>query len=248
MINVNGGLNKPREIYTDGESSTVNIQEMPYFDENQYDLTNDKDYSKYIADIERMIRNSFEYRWLINYLKDCEGMDECAVLEHVTSRDNSKVKIEIHHSPLTLFDIVNAVVQRRLKNNENMSIWAVAYEVMYMHYAGCVGLIPLSTTVHELVHNAYFFIPVDKVFGNYRPFVEYYHQYLDPAVLDAIDSAEKETNRYDNSQMDIFNNHKIYINTNGYNMPVDNTRSKVRTHIDDIKNNYKTMCSIISKT
>lgn len=235
MINVEF-VNKVENIYTPDGETTLKINDAPMYDGEQYDLDDEKDFKKYVDDIERIIRNSFEYRWMVNYLKNTNGMDECSVLENVTSRDNSGVKIELHHSPMTLCDICMAVIKKRIANNEDMNVNAVAYEVMYNHYLKWVGLIPLSTTVHELTHNAYFFVPTEKIFGDYRPFKESYYNYIDPAVLDAIDAAEEATQNYDGSQMQIFNNHKIYVeSTNNNREKFFSLKPAIKDRIDEIK-------------
>lgn len=257
MIN-NAFINHVENIYTDGGQTTINIKEAPIYDGDQYDLDDDKDFRHFLDDLKRTVRNSFEYRNMINYLKETDGMDECSVLENATSRDNSGVRIELHHSPLTLEDICLAVVKRRIANRENLDLNACAYEVMYNHYAKWVGLIPLSATVHELVHNAYFFIPPDKVFGDYRPFKETYYNYIDPAVLDSIDNAEQAAKDYDPGQMGIFNNHKIYVNPVNYdfNRFMD-LKPVISSRIDEIKSGQvpimpqetkKVMCRIVDNS
>jgi hypothetical protein len=250
-------INKVENVYTDGGKSTIKVKNAPYYDGEQYDLDDPKDFKHFIDDLKRIVRNSFEYRWLVGYLKETDGMDECSVLENVTSRDNSGVKIELHHSPFTLEDICLAVVKKRIANNEDMNINACAYEVMYNHYLKWIGLIPLSSTVHELVHNAYFFVPVDRVFGDYKPFKESYYNYIDPAVLDAIDNAEQATEDYDDSQMQIFNNHRIYVDTEDYDNQrfsdlrpaitnrIDEIKSGTQAHIPEDKQQSKVMCYIV---
>lgn len=242
-------MNKVDNIYPDGEMSIIDIPEMPYFDQEQYDLMDDKDFKHYISDLERNVRTSFEYRALISYLKNTEGMDECSFLENVSSRDNKKVSIELHHSPLTLFDICMAVFKKRQANHEDVNINAVAEEVIWLHYAGWVGLIPLSATVHDMVHNQYLFVPTDVVRGNYRAFVEAYYNYIDPETLDCIDNAEQATKEYNNKQMEIFNNHKLYVNAHGsYNLSGKNdAQSAIRQHITDLKSGRKVMCNIVQK-
>lgn len=250
-------VTKVENTYRNGGETTIKINKAPYYDGEQYDLDDPKDFKHFIDDLKRIIRNSFEYRWMINYLKETDGMDECSVLDNVSSRDNSGVKIELHHSPLTLEDICLAVVRKRIANNEDMNINACAYEVMYNHYCKWIGLIPLSSTVHELVHNAYFFVPTDRIFGDYKPFKEAYYNYIDPSVLDAIDNAEQATADYDGSQMEIFNNHKIYVQPTEYdNKRFSDLRPVITERIDEIKNgtqvtipgssnNRKTMCYLV---
>lgn len=249
MVNAEN-ISKPQNIYEDGGKTVLEVKAAPYFDDQQYDLNSEKDFNHYIDDIKRIVRSSFEYRWLINYLKNTRGMDECSVLEYVTNRDNSKVRIEIHHSPLTLEDIVLAVVKKRMDKKEDMDVNAVAEEIMYDHFKGLVGLIPLSETVHELVHNQFFFVPTDRVFGDYNGFVNTYYNYIDPSTLDSIDAAEQATKDYDGSQMEMFNNHKIYVNAdNNINLDnLDDEKSMIKSHINVIKSKQVEMCRIIDNT
>lgn len=255
MINVEA-LNPIENIYVDGGKSIIDIKELPTFDDQPYDFNDSKSFDKYISDLERIIRNSFEYRQLISYLKNTEGMNECAVLDNVTSRAESKVKIELHHSPFTLYDICVIVFRKRSANNEDLNINAVAEEVMYLHYIGWVGLIPLSATVHDMVHNQYYFIPTDKVRGQYRLFIESYYNYINPELLDAIDAAEQATrDEVYRERMAVFNNHRLYVNNNGsYNLSYrDRVKQDIRNKISDLKsnnntNNGKIMCTIVTES
>lgn len=248
MVNVEC-MNKPEEIFLDGESTVLDISQLTYYDEDQYDLTDEKDFKHYMDDLERIVRQSFEYRALMNYLKGTEGMDECTFLENVSSRDNSKVRIELHHTPFTLYDICLTVFRKRQANHEDIDLNSVAEEVMWLHYAGWVGLVPLSTTIHKLVHNQFIFCPCDIVRGNYKAFVNAYYNYIEPETLDAIDALEQWTKTYDGSQMEIFNSHKIYINVNGsYRLPrKDEAKEAIKQHISEIKSGLKTMCKIVDK-
>ena len=42
-----------------------------------------------------------------------------------------------------------------------------------------------------------------------------YYNYIDPDTLDSLDNAEQATKDYNSKQMELFNDHKIYINNNG---------------------------------
>ena len=240
-------INKVHDIYSDNGQTVLDIPTMPYFDKMPYDLLEEKSFNKYISDLERSVRNSFEYRSLIAYLKTTEGMDVCSFLENVSSRDNTRVKIEIHHSPFTLYDICLAVFKKRQASKESTNLEAVAEEVMYLHYIGWVGLIPLSATVHDMVHNQYLFVPTDKVRGNYRAFRDYYYNYIDPDALDSLDAAETATAEYNNKQMELFNNHKIYINHNGsYALPrKDEIQDIVKERISEIKANKTVVIRVV---
>ena len=153
MMNVEN-LNPIDNIYVNNSNTIIDIKELPYFDAEQYDFNDSKSFDRFISDLERIVRNSFEYRQFIGYLRNIEGMNECAVLENVNNKAESKVRIEIHHSPFTLYDICVIVFRKRSALNESLNINAVAEEVMYLHYICWVGLIPLSATVHDMVHNS----------------------------------------------------------------------------------------------
>lgn len=238
-------LQKAENIYSDGGKSVLNIKNYSYFDAEVYDFADEKDFGVFMRDLERLVRQSFEYRWLISYLKNTEGMDQCSFLENVSSRDNTKVKIEIHHSPLTLFDICLAVFRKRQAKGESLNISDIAYEVMWLHYIGWVGLIPLSSTVHELVHNNYIFVPTDKVRGDYHQFINVYYNYIDPDVLDCIDNAEQATKDYKGEQMEIFNNHKIYVRKPEEALArKPEVQQGIKNRINSIKGDLKIMCTI----
>lgn len=242
-------LNSIDRYYEDGSSTIVDFGELPRFDRDQYDLTDEKSFTHYITDLERIVRMSFEYRQLMNNLRKTKGMDVCSVLDNVTSRDNKKVRIEIHHSPFTLYDICYTVIRKRQQCNEDMNIQLVANEVLYLHWIGLVGLIPLSKTVHDLVHKAYYFIPTDRVRGNYKGFLEMYRDFMTPDLIETIQSVEEATRLYNNQQMQIFNQHRLYVNSNGsYALPrMDEINSLIKDHISNLKSNKRMMVYTVNK-
>lgn len=172
------------EVSTHDKVDAIVIENLADFDCNEFDLTDDKDFKKYIIQIKRVIRGSFEYRRLIKFLKDNLDMTECAVYERVNSDEGYNVSIEIHHQPFTLEDIIMTVYNKRMATVEDLSVEAVADEVMRIHYEMSVGLIPLSKTIHELVHNNHIFIPVHKVFGIYKEFVDKYRPYMSIELIE----------------------------------------------------------------
>lgn len=152
------------------------INDIPVYDTEDYDLFNEKDFKKYIDDIERMVRSSKEYRDYIQYLRMYMDMNASAFLKNVTNIDTTKIKIEIHHTPFTLFDITLTVFNKRSRLSQSLDIEMVAKEVAYLHYFLYVGLIPLSKTEHKLVHNQALFIPLNLVLGKFEDFIEMYNK------------------------------------------------------------------------
>ena len=171
----------------------INIKEVPFFDMEVYNLEDDKDYEKYIKDIEREVRRSFEYRAFIKYLRENMDMNKCSFLKGVTNEETFDIKIEIHHYPFSLRDIVEIVYRKRCGYNESLSIQMVSKEVMELHYKLLIGLIPLSQTVHEIAHSGRLFIPVDRVLGRYNLFIDLYKPFCDPQQIETLERIEKYT-------------------------------------------------------
>lgn len=194
-------------------------KDIPIMDIEDYDLFDDKEREKYINDLERHVRSSYEYRNMVQYLREYMNMNSCAFIPNVTNEVNRKIKIELHHSPFTLRDICVTILNKRMKNNEMLTIESVAYEVMFVHYSLMVGLIPLSETVHQLVHSQYIFIPTDKVYGYYKNFVKTYNDYIDPELLDKLDELERLTiaGTYNDSYKEVLEKKYITIDMEGNN-------------------------------
>ena len=204
----------------------------------EYDLTNEKQYMKYLFAIERECRRSFEYKQLMRFLKDNCGMDKDSFLENMNIENGAKV--EIHHSPLTLFDIVCTVVNKRNDLGESMSVPMVAKEVMYQHYKLNVGLIPLCKTVHELVHNQYIFIPAWAVLGNYSEFLNQYDKWVPLEVKANLRDLETESCNFNMDEMcKVLEHHivTIRVNDDDYNITDEESYKKINEILDRLNKN-----------
>ena len=214
---------------------TIEILGVPEPIIEEYDLTNQKQYMKYLFAIEKECRRSFEYKQLMRFLKDNCGMDKDSFLENMTS-DNG-AKIEIHHSPLTLFDIVCTVVNKRTETGESLSVPMVAKEVMYNHYKLIVGLIPLCKTVHELVHNQYLFIPAWAVLGNYREFMDTYEKWIPLEVRANLRDLETESCKFNMEEMCRVLEHaitNIKVLDDDYDISVKDAYERINHILDDL--------------
>ena len=174
----------------------IKLEDIPPYEIQDYDIFDEKDFRKYINDIKKTVRNSLEYRQYVQYLRQYMNMNECSFFENVNNMDTSKIKIEIHHSPYTLEDIVVTVFNKRVFYGEDLDVEDVAKEVMYIHYFLMIGLIPLSETVHELVHNQYLFIPTNKVVGKYKEFENMYGNWIPEETKEKIKACEDRTLLY----------------------------------------------------
>lgn len=180
-------------------SEVMLINEIPEYTTEDYDLFNEKDFKKYIDDIERMVRSSKEYRDYIQYLRNYMDMNASAFFANVNNIESTKIKIEIHHTPFTLFDITLTVFNKRSRLQEQLDIEMVAKEVAYLHYFLYVGLIPLSKTEHKLVHTQSLFIPLNLVLGKFDQFIEMYRTDIPEDAMDRYNTYKDMTEHYNAS-------------------------------------------------
>ena len=157
------------------DKETVEIGNLS-FEPRFYDLGREKDRHKYITTVEHLCRSSMEYHDLISYLKLSLGMTFCSFF-HKISRDGygkTRIRIEVHHEPFSLYDIAAIILMDRVDNAKSTDMYQVANEIMECHYEGIVGLIPLSVTVHQLVHSGKLFIPLQYIDPGFN---EFYNRY-----------------------------------------------------------------------
>lgn len=214
-------IRQPYE-YLQEPQKVIKIDELPDCDLPDWDLNDPKEYLKYIKTLEKTVRGSFEYRAMINYLKQYANMTECAFYKNVSNSDTSAIKIEIHHGPFSLCDICEIVYRKRLSLYEDLDEHLVAKEIMYLHYNMCVGLIPLSATVHELVGNRYLFISPNNYYGNYKYFAEQYRPWILPEQFDVLERLENTPESdYEDIYKTLLSRQFIYADMNGLNQDIN---------------------------
>jgi hypothetical protein len=183
-------------------------------------LNTDRDKEKYIRRIEKIIRSSMEYRDYIAYLKEYVDMGHCAFFNGIENVQGSKVRIEIHHEPLTLYDYVKVVLNKYIEEAIPLNDLYIADEVMQLHYQNQVGLIPLSKSIHQIVHNSNdLVIPLNLVFGDYQSFLQEYNDYIDEDILDKLERKINETKQIKQEMIDKLTPSYVYIEVDGYVLP-----------------------------
>ena len=197
------------------ESSFIRTIKTVIPEEMEYSvfINTDKDRVKFIKRCEKVIRSSNEYRDYIAFLKENVDMDKCAFYQNVSSENSKRVKIEIHHEPFTLFDIVSVVVDRFMDQGYPLNDLLIADEVMELHYANMVGLIPLSKTIHQVVHNSTkITIPLNMVYGDYTSFLtsEKYEPYVDE-LFEKLETKINETKNLTESNFDDLKKEFTYL-------------------------------------
>lgn len=196
-----------------------NLFEIATFDEvdtidMQFNIISDKDRVKTVKTIERMVRSSLEYKDYIKYLKTYMNMTHDSFFKQVEQSQYSKITIEIHHAPLTLYDITMVVLIKHEDEYGEIDLLHIAEEVMKLHYQCKVGLLPLAKTVHDLVHMGKVFIPVQMVRGNW---IEFYKDYKKYFIGDMEDKLKKIVKFSKETQdLSLLETKFTYVNVSGF--------------------------------
>lgn len=182
-----------------------------------FDIHSDKEMMKLIRTVEGLVRKSLEYKQYIKFLKTEIDMNECSFFQNINNKERSRVSIEIHHEPFTLFDITKIVIDRFVENDIPLNPLMIAEEVMELHYKNMVGLIPLSTTVHQLVHDGKICIPLQSVYGDYIMFLKEYN--LSDDMKDMLKRKVQVSKEVASLDTSILNVKYVYLNVEGFNFP-----------------------------
>lgn len=210
MLNDYNEDKKSKEIIVKvDETDVVEMYETPFDGFNEV---------KYIKEIEKIIRNSFEYKNYVQMLRTEFDLNQCRFYDNIDISE-LKISIELHHYPASLFDIV-AAVRESLKESNMINAYKtfdVANLVMKLHYEGIIGLVPLTKTNHDLTHNGELFIPLnDKyVFGDYEKLFNDERLVFDNLFFEKLNVIKKKTSEYEitgeNLTESLFENKEIKI-------------------------------------
>jgi len=127
-------------------------------------LADPKEEKRFIKATETLVRRSPEYRWWLEFVKGTLGLD----WDLFTGETHEETKaVELHHHPLTLFDVVQAVLYKHAEEKGQTTSFDVAKEVIELHYKMRVGFVPLLKNLHAKFHNGFLKIPMEFVFGDW---------------------------------------------------------------------------------
>ena len=193
----------------------------PELPEYSVSLVSDKDREKFIKKTERIIRSSEEYKDYIKYLKDYMELDSCIFFNKVSSSklkgNRGHVSVELHHDPITLFEIVDTVITRFEEEGIPLNDLMISDEVMRLHYENEVGLVPVSKTAHEMLHNSdKLFVPLNMIYGEYSKFVEDYEPYISEEIYDKIEKRVLATKNMTPEQFDSLTQELKVLEVDGF--------------------------------
>lgn len=209
----------PKQVETyknDKKIETVNFKDLQPIDMN-FNISSDKDKVRAIKMIERIVRSSLEYKEYIKYLKNYINMTKGSFFGKVEQSQYSKISIEIHHAPMTLYDIVMVILIKHEDEYGDIDLLYIAEEVMKVHYQCRVGLLPLTKTTHQLVHNGSLFVPVQMVRGNWIDFYREYEKYFPEDMKDKL----KKIMRFSKEVQDLslLETKYTYVEVDGFKVP-----------------------------
>lgn len=213
--------NMSKMTYHDINEPLYEVMRVMHTDKREdlgIDLSDEKSKIKFVERVEEICRQSYEYKELIKFLRDTVDMNRCAFFSNVTNKIKG-VKIEIHHEPFSLYDICYIVLEKWLKLGYPIEEYNIANEVMYAHYKANIGLIPLSKTVHQLVHASEIFIPITYVFGNIDYFCKEYLPYMTTNQKEIICRSINIAKDLEKMKPKILKKKFIYLDIDGMVLP-----------------------------
>ena len=157
-----------------------------YYEEIHYlktldDFDDEISYSKFIKEVERLVRTNPDYTVFVNFIKTVLGIDFCQVFSHVY--DKVDATIEFHHGPIfTLYDICEVELTKFLREGLKVNVYRVADAVLDLHFDMKVNGVMLSRTVHEMAHNEDIFINISQNIGDVNAYIQSRSRYFTPEV------------------------------------------------------------------
>lgn len=208
-----------KEIDTKNQEMAVNRDPIIEFSINAHDFdiselgyTSEDDLDE--KEIKRLenatIRKSDEYTRYMAYLKNELDLNMCELVPGLNPEEND-VSIEIHHYPLSLFEITQIVSRKMLKdveagNKEYITEFEIAAQVMKEHYENRIGLVPLTNTLHEMAHSESMPIPSKCINGNYGEFLK---KYADVISLEELNNITTKVTAGDSKEADEMRNQML---------------------------------------
>ena len=154
-------------------SELINQSKIIY---NEIDSTSEKQYKAFIKNIEKLIRSSQEYKYWVYKQRSSKKLI-CPITK--ISGDLLKNQLELHHHPYTLFELVEAALEKlqadymfnpkydkRFYVINQISSFDVAKYVIELHLIDIIPYVPILSSYHRLYHSGdldYTFKPEDII-------------------------------------------------------------------------------------
>jgi hypothetical protein len=132
------------------------------------EFSSEKEHIKFVKNVETAVRRSNEYHYWTSYITDALGHTTCSL----TKESMHECSVEIHHHPITLYNICVAVIQDCMNKQEKFCSFDIATKIIELHFQDRVGYIPLLSSLHEKYHNSFLDLPIELVNGSYKYLLE----------------------------------------------------------------------------
>lgn len=114
------------------------------------------------------------------YLKEVVGLDTCQVFPGIKDDDRKKISIEMHHFPLTMFDICEIVTKYlRVRECKDITTFKVANIVLEEHRQNRCRIIKVTKSTHQKIHDDAIYINYQQGFGDTLAFMDIYKDGVD---------------------------------------------------------------------
>jgi predicted nucleic-acid-binding Zn-ribbon protein len=125
------------------------VTDLTYYNWFGYDLTNPRKLDRLIKKLERIIRISPEYKiWADICRAGKYKCPKCGI-------NSELMPLEVHHTPKTLYDIVEEVLNKHMENDDILELYPsdIVKEVLLLHLENKVSYEVLCKSCHEIEHN-----------------------------------------------------------------------------------------------
>ena len=172
--------------FTKEDEELYIMNDQSFFATSYYfsDIFDEKKYQAFIKNIISAFRQSPFYGAYITHLHEL-GLNKDVIQSNITTNE---ALVELHHYPLSLYDVVQIIILKKLNIAEPLTSFSVMQELFDIHAKNWIGLVPLTATNHELVHEGELFINRWQVYGDFEQFKLNYEEYITPDLVDKIDN------------------------------------------------------------
>lgn len=137
----------------------------------------DRNYTKFVKNVERIVRTSPHYSAFVRYIKEIVGINFCQVSSKIYDTDAT---IEMHHGPIfTLYDICSIILNDFMNHHAKINTMRVAKRVLKEHFDLHVQVVMLTVTNHEAAHNRDLFLNVNQGIIRLDEFINIYQDALE---------------------------------------------------------------------
>lgn len=155
----------------------MNIENVNFFLKQTLVSTKHDIDTDHIKAVERIVRNSYEYKKFLEDKRANLNENSCAYLKDFDFK-KGKATLELHHV-IFLWDLVEIAYNVLLdEGNKNITTSEVADLVLSWHYENIIPYVFLSKTFHELYHSGQYNFTSEDIKGDFQKFIIRYNKYL----------------------------------------------------------------------